>query len=854
MMFESPNEMRRPIPRYVALAVLFAIAVADRVGTGVTAVELLANGGDAPQIPAPVQVMTRTIGGGPYYGHQIFAVDGKPLDAYRQYLGAARDRKPGQTVQLTLAQPSGNVIERTLPIPSQRAEYTGLTNILQTVCEDIVVPLIALVVGFGAAFIRPRDKHAWLLLAIMMSCVELLRRTDAPFYTSDAVVVWSSFWTAGWPSWMLLFAVSFPQPLGLDRKRPWLKWLLVVPLLCGALLAGGLIVLWLHDTHAALAFRPFVMRLRLVQTVGGMLAIGGFFAALGYKRATAVSADDRRRLKILSTGASIGLTPTFLLVIISLVRGYDMYVGIPVAITIASILMMCVLPLTLAYVVVVERAMDLSFVIRQSLRYGIARGGLWTARAVVLSIALVVFRSAAPDEKGNGGRPLVMVATGVGLLMLRKRFADRASQWVDRKFFREAYNVEVVLGDLATEAGRYVEIDPLLQKVAQRLSDTLHVPAIVVLLREGDAFVPRYSTRDGEAMGIAASSRIVQELNKQQDALEIYFDKPPLWLRSLTAVELQTLDWMRSQVLLPLVGQRNQELVGIASLGPKLSEVPYSTTDIRLLRAVAAQMALALENSRLIASLAAEAAERERANRELEIAREVQERLFPQRSPNVPGFDCAGYCRPARGVGGDYYDFIDLSEGRIGIAIGDVSGKGIAAALMMASLQASLRGQTMAQVSDLPALMHNVNKLLYDASTSNRYATFFYGEFDPKTLRMDFVNAGHNAPVILRGDEVVRLEAGGPVVGLLPRALFGGDSCQLQPGDTFIAFTDGISEAQAESEEEWEEDRFIAAALACRELPARKMIDAIFQAADVFTGKAKQYDDMTLVVFKLAST
>jgi sigma-B regulation protein RsbU (phosphoserine phosphatase) len=386
--------------------------------------------------------------------------------------------------------------------------------------------------------------------------------------------------------------------------------------------------------------------------------------------------------------------------------------------------------------------------------------------------------------------------------------------------------------------------------VASRVSSTLHVPDIVILLREGEAFVPRYSTRPGEPMNIPASGRIAKNLRERNEALEIYFDKPPLWIRSLSAEELQTLDHMRTQLMLPLTTR--SELTGIFSLGPKLSEVPYSDIDIRLLQAIAWQMSIALENSRLVASLAAEAADRERANRELEIAREVQERLFPQNFPPIAGLDCAGYCRPARGVGGDYYDFIQLEDGRLGIAIGDVSGKGIAAALLMASLQASLRGQAMAGVHNLSSLMHNVNKLVYEASTSNRYATFFYGEYDSGTRLLTFANAGHNAPVILRGDQVLRLEAGGPVVGLLPAALYGQDACLLQPGDIFIAYTDGISEAMNEADEEWEEEQFIAAARQYRSQPARQMIQSIFKAADAFTGAARQYDDMTLLVVKVA--
>ncbi|MCU1261360.1 MAG: response regulator receiver protein, partial [Bryobacterales bacterium] len=184
----------------------------------------------------------------------------------------------------------------------------------------------------------------------------------------------------------------------------------------------------------------------------------------------------------------------------------------------------------------------------------------------------------------------------------------------------------------------------------------------------------------------------------------------------------------------------------------------------------AAQTTLAQEVARLTTAIGREMAQRERLNRELEIAREVQEHLFPQRLPRVLGLDYCGQCRPAREVGGDYYDFLELPNGRLGIAIGDVSGKGVGAALMMASLEASLRA--LAPVIDDPAeLMDRVNTLVYQASSASRFATLFYAQYDPASRRLSYVNAGHNPPVVLRNCggsyQALRLETGGPVIGLL---------------------------------------------------------------------------------------
>jgi sigma-B regulation protein RsbU (phosphoserine phosphatase) len=845
--------MPRATLQYIVLAMLFACAAAKQTGEAWSLMERLRHAATLADEPVPLAAASRIVATGPFRNDQLLAIDGHPLESYNQYRDAVRARRPGDRMRLTLSEPSGTVIERDVEISSEKTQFGRVADIAVAVCLDLVIPMVALGLGFAAAFIRPRDRSAWLLLILMMGFAQLSRSSMhwlAP--GANEALIWEGFWNAWYPTGMLLFGIYFPNRLELDRRDPWLKYLFIVPSAIGELAYWSIVVVWTHDINAALPFRPFLVRLSFADMIFSILGVTGFFVALGYKARKDPSADARRRLRILHTGALISLFPVLLLVLYSLFRQTNplqdetnLLQDVPWPIAVTALLFLALFPLTLAYVIVVERAMDLRFVIRQSLQYGLARGGLFVARGALLIFAIYLFSTAATSR-----RWAELVTVGIALIVVRRRSADRATQWVDKKFFREAYDSERVLHELATEAGRYVELEPLLAKVAGRISETMHVPDIVILVREGDRFIPRYSTRPGEPMNIGANSRIVRNLQEGNQALNVYFDKPPVWIRSLDAEELQTLDHMRSQLLLPLAGQ--EQLAGILSLGPKLSEAPYSEVDIRLLQAVASQMGLALENSRLVASLAAAAAERERANTELEIAREVQERLFPQKFPAIPGLDCAGYCRPARGVGGDYYDFLHLADGRLGIAIGDVSGKGIAAALLMASLQASLRGQALAEIHDLSALMHNVNKLVYEASTSSRYATFFYGEYDSATRRLNFVNAGHNPPVILRGASVLRLEAGGPVVGLLPQSCYAQDCFVFEPGDIFIAFTDGISEALNEREEEWEEDRFIAASAECRRLDAKHMIEAIFAAADGFTGAAKQYDDMTLLIVKVA--
>ena len=376
-------------------------------------------------------------------------------------------------------------------------------------------------------------------------------------------------------------------------------------------------------------------------------------------------------------------------------------------------------------------------------------------------------------------------------------------------------------------------------------------------MKNGNHFQPAYSLgyENAPEVSLDENDKTIGKISKNEP-LVIYQDVVDYWVNEeIQTVEREALQKLNSQLLLP-IGIKN-ELAGVISLSPKLSEEPFTPNDLRLLKSVASQTGLALENSRLTETIAREAAQKERINREFEIAREVQERLFPQELPEIEGLDYYGACRSALDVGGDYYDFLELKGGKFGIAIGDISGKGIGASLMMASLQASLRGQTLHFKDDLAGLLSQMNSLLYDASTSNRYATFFYSQYEPETRKLTYVNAGHNPPFLLRpkgdGFEILTLAEGGAVVGMLPPMLVNYEQGEitLQKGDLIVGSTDGITEAMNPAEEEWGEDAMVEELRKVHGKSAREILEYIVAKADEFANGAKQHDDMTLIVIKV---
>jgi serine phosphatase RsbU (regulator of sigma subunit) len=239
-----------------------------------------------------------------------------------------------------------------------------------------------------------------------------------------------------------------------------------------------------------------------------------------------------------------------------------------------------------------------------------------------------------------------------------------------------------------------------------------------------------------------------------------------------------------------------------------------------------------------------------RVARELEIAKQVQARLFPQMLPALGTLDYAGACIQAHAVGGDYYDFMDLGRGRLGLVIGDIAGKGIAGALLMASLQANLRSQSAIALDEPQRMLQSVNRLFYENTIDSAYATLIFAEYDDKMQRLRYVNCGHLPALVLKRDGgVERLHATGTVLGLFNEWECSLRECQLSLGDTLLLYTDGATEARNDAGEEYGEHRLIAALRRYRERPSSALLASIADDVQQFCHN-QQHDDITLVVSK----
>jgi sigma-B regulation protein RsbU (phosphoserine phosphatase) len=239
----------------------------------------------------------------------------------------------------------------------------------------------------------------------------------------------------------------------------------------------------------------------------------------------------------------------------------------------------------------------------------------------------------------------------------------------------------------------------------------------------------------------------------------------------------------------------------------------------------------------------------------LEGAKDVQQAFFPPQSLSIPCLSCETFYGPANDIGGDYYDFFPLEGGRWGIAIGDVSGKGIGAALIMASLQASLRAQASHSHLDLSTLIGDVNRLVYESSPTNFFASLFYAEYEPATRVLKYVNAGHNPPIVLRTRdgrcEMFHLRSSGMLVGISADAQFPTTTFQLEIDDVVVAYTDGITEVENRRGELWGEQGLANLLSSCSGGTPEHIIKCILDEVSSFADRLPQRDDMTLVVMQV---
>ncbi len=384
------------------------------------------------------------------------------------------------------------------------------------------------------------------------------------------------------------------------------------------------------------------------------------------------------------------------------------------------------------------------------------------------------------------------------------------------------------------------------------------ITPMTALTRPFRRFAGRSAPEEAPAATAAAASADATPTQQPGVAVEVpetdplfaYLQSAPgpvdLAKLDLASQALQQLRDAGVALVVPLVTQG--ELIGTLNLGPRLSEQEYSSDDRRLLGTLAAQAAPAIRVAQLVREQAAEAAERERIDQELRLATMIQQQFLPKELPALPDWQVAAYYGPARAVGGDFYDVISLADGRVAVVVGDVTDKGVPAALVMARTQSTIRGEA-ARYDDPGALLERVNELLVPEMPSKMFVTCLYGILEPATGSFVFANAGHNLPYLRSGGDVTEVRATGLPLGLMPGMRY--DTAEMiVPADAdVLLYSDGFVEAHGPDGSMFGFPRLRDAFADGRS--GNELVDDLVGGLWHFTGRAwDQEDDLTIVTLR----
>jgi sigma-B regulation protein RsbU (phosphoserine phosphatase) len=783
-------------------------------------------------------------------GDRILAINGQQLDDARSLLyGWLSHQNPGQTVQLTIQRgnaplPLAVSVFRVPGTPSEKGRIEGVLS--QEIMNSYPVALI--VVGLAVLFLRLEAAHAWLLALMFAGFVALpnLAETLSPFSVRGQFLLFNPLWRFVrtynvifgnmLPPLFFFFFSVFPVRSPLDRRLPWLKWVFLILGFCVVLAVfSG----WANHGYTLLYFSLFHY---------GLLALG--IVSLVWNAFSAKTPEAHRKIRVILWGTLVGVVPGTLLV-----GARDVFrIWPPLWAVPAVVVLFWLFPLSFAYAIVKHRVMDIPVLLRRSVRYMVVQRGfyvlLFLATACTVALFTRVFSRYFPTGSNIG--MLLSAAFGIALVWTLAPLVKRATERIDKAFFRQAYDARIILQDLADNMRTMEGCKELATLLEHHVRQALQPKSLACYFDDGTGRLAAISG-DGELApaSIPVDAPVLAELQARGKAWSVRA------FLAGGAVELPVFTALEPECLVPILG-RKSGLIGLLVLGPRLSEEPYSGEDKRLLDSVAGQAGMTLENIRLAEKMAERMeAERRRAH-EMEIAREVQTRLFPPKLPATKTLEFTGDCIPAREVGGDYYDFLAHREGRVALVLADVAGKGVSAALLMANLQASLRSHYAMAVDDMPHVLTSVNHSFCKNTGEATFATLFFADYDDASRILRYANCGHLPPLLLGAQataeerasgrrRVERLDATCTVVGL-----FKGWECEiaevaLVPGDTLVLYTDGITEARSADGEEFGESRLLDTLRSHCDLAVGPLLQEVVDTVKQFSA-GEQHDDITLVI------
>jgi uncharacterized protein YigA (DUF484 family) len=811
----------------------------------------------------------------------VLTVDGIPPNKIREILRNADLARRGDTVVYRVQ--SGKS-ERTIPL--QLASPLRFPTVASGIAAGVVMMFAFLAIAFLVIWNRPKSRAAgiffWLCVtgtgwAAMMAFLDLeMLAADGMYPAFSRLPVFLFYLLAlaianAFETVLLHLALVFPRDLPLLQKRPWLVgWMYAGPLtlsllpfaIIGAFVTKGIAIKiavgvlfaavalmllarrserpWLHRpvpliaiavslflavvTFLSLDVTPLFIGLTIAFSIviAVFSSLGTAFVyvvatiialVIGYRRSTA---EEKRQLRWPLWGTSLALAISLLISTLMMSGATRDWVYF---FSSAARIVYLLIPLTFAFAILKYRLMEIDVVIKKTVVYSIATG-LVIAVFFLIVAGIGSYITATLNIRSQTLTVFATLAVVAVFVPLR----NRVQRAVERRFFQRRYDASEAAMLIQQEILAAPSLEELLPRVAEYVQQALQVKSIVIFTPREDEELFRWSAKIGVARETIGNFALdAASLGRIDGVAEVSA------LR-LSDDERARVKRLYAELVVPLT--LRDKTRGVMLVGSMLSG-RFDDDDRRFLGDVAQQIAFAIEKLTVTDEM-----------RDFERALEIQRALLPKSLPRVEGVEIEAVWRPARTVGGDYYDVLSLAPGVLGLCIGDVAGKGMPAALLMANLQAAVKASASADL--LPhEVCAKVGAVVNGTLTGGRFVTFFFAILDVNARVLRYTNAGHNPPLLLRADgSVERLAGGGPVFArMMNRSPYATFEEPLRDGDTLVLFTDGVTEARDANEEEFGEARLLAV--------AHSGTAKIVEEVERFCGGAAQ-DDLTLLVARVS--
>jgi serine phosphatase RsbU (regulator of sigma subunit) len=765
---------------------------------------------------------------------RIVSVDGRAVQRGRDVINAVHDKQPGTLVHYVFKTSFGT---REISLPVIRF---GLRDFSLVFFTTFIGGIIVFTLGIIVYLLKANTPTSWVFLVM---CFGLGGYMVTAFDVQSSYFLFHFHYVTLCVMAVPLFHLSliFPEKKRLVIRFPAIQYMIYLPCLLLAVAFQIYLIAFskLAGTHTVLSqilsypFLGTIARMFLIFFVLGaiVLVIHAVF------RSSSIQARHRARMILL--GVLVAFLPSaVIMMLVSLGKIYFPYNFI--------VFLVLFFPASMAYSIVRHNMFDADALVRQAVGYVMVTAIVIGAYAVV-SLTLNVFLE---QYQLAQSRAFPILFT-VGIILVFNPLRNRVQAVVDRVFFRKEYDYGEIVEKIGGAITSLIDLGQILSRLTQTFMEDMFINTSSVMLLNPIAAEYQVSVADGEkkrdieTLAFKRNDpllRILEEEKRELTKIDVLEDPKYRAVSENCAANFEAL---HASLMIPLVFQNR--VIGSLNLGEKKSGKFYNRQDIDLLRTLANQGAVAIENARLFQ----ENLEKQRMEEELNIARDLQTSMLPSACPEIDGFEIAAYSLSAREVGGDFYDFIEMGENRVGMVVGDVTGKSVSGALVMSASRSIFRMLSEEQMS-VGEIMTRANRRTKKDITSGMFVALLYAVLDANDKFLRLCSAGQTQPIYWSSEtgEAKLIETKGDTfpLGILEDAEYEQTRLELVPGDTVVFYTDGIVEAMNDQKEIFGFERLLDVVQRAKSMTAEALLKTILYEVNEFAGETAQHDDLTVIV------